>query len=146
MLSSLRIRRPIIREFLSEFLGTFVLMVSFGFVLRPVSTETICSPSVFSDGCCQPSVGREGTNRVRWLVSKKPVSTKSILLTCFSLPFDVRQGKTAGPLLCIGLQVMVDNTVPWPKGIGPRGGASIWEWGRGGALRVPGSTLYQLDM
>ena len=25
---------------------------------------------------CQPSVGREGTNRVHWPVSKKPVSTK----------------------------------------------------------------------
>ena len=42
----------------------------------------------------QPSVGREGPNRVRWPVSKKPVSTKPIFLTYVSLPFDVyRQEK-----------------------------------------------------
>ena len=39
-------------------------------------------------GHSHPSVGREGTNRVRWPVSKKPVSTKPIL-TYVSLPFDV---------------------------------------------------------
>ena len=42
-------------------------------------------------GHSQPSVGREGTNRVRWPVSKKPMSTRPIFLTCTSLPFDVHQ-------------------------------------------------------
>ena len=42
---------------------------------------------------CQPSVGREGTNRVRWPVSKtkKPMSTKSVFLTYVSLLFDYVQ-------------------------------------------------------
>ena len=37
--------------------------------------------------------GWEGTNRVRWPVSKKLVSTKPICLTYVSFPFDVRQEK-----------------------------------------------------
>ena len=41
--------------------------------LRPVTTEPICPRPSFLTGVVgqgQPSVGREGTNRVRWLVSK----------------------------------------------------------------------------
>ena len=49
----------------------------------------------------QPSVGRERTNRVCWLLNKKPVSTKPIFLMYISLPFDVSQEKRLsghGPL------------------------------------------------
>ena len=62
-------------------------------ILRPVATEPTCSLSVFSSGCCRSSFGREGTNRARWPVSKRPMSTKPIFLTYFeiSLPFDIRQ-------------------------------------------------------
>ena len=41
-------------------------------------------------GQSQPSVGREGTNRVHWQVTKKPMPTKTIVLADVSLPFDVR--------------------------------------------------------
>ena len=48
-------------------------------------------PSVFSNGCCigqsQPSIGREGTNGVRWPVCKKQLL--AIFLAYVSLPFDV---------------------------------------------------------
>ena len=37
----------------------------------------------------QPSVGREGTNRVLWPVSEKTMSPKPICLEYVSLPFDV---------------------------------------------------------
>ena len=42
-------------------------------------------PSFLTDvvGQSQPSVGREGTNRVRWPVSEKPVSTKPFLRIMF---------------------------------------------------------------
>ena len=42
---------------------------------RPVSTEPICPRPSFLTGVVghgQPSVRREGPNRVRWPVSKKP--------------------------------------------------------------------------
>ena len=64
--------------------------------LRPLSTELICPcPSFLSGvvGQSQPSVGGEGTKHVRWPVSKKPMSTKPILLTYISLSFNIRQEK-----------------------------------------------------
>ena len=67
-----------------------------------MSTEPICPrPSVLTGVVrqSQPSVGREGTNRVRWPVSKKSISTKTILLMYVSLLFDVRQGKRLGGLV-----------------------------------------------
>ena len=60
--------------------------------LWPVSTGPICARPSFLTGVVgqsQPSVGREGTNRVRW-----PVSKKLIFLTYVSLPFDVYVKKT----------------------------------------------------
>ena len=56
------------------------------FVPRPSFPTGVVSHS-------QPSVGRGGPNRVRWPVSKKPVSTMSIFLMYASLPFAVRQEK-----------------------------------------------------
>ena len=48
-------------------------------------------------GHSQPSVGREGTiTRVRWLVSKNPMSTKPICLTFVSLPFDFKKNGFSG--------------------------------------------------
>ena len=56
----------------------------------PVSTQSICSPPVFPDGCCRPesTVCRTGGNYncAHWPVSKKPVSTKPIFRTHVSLP------------------------------------------------------------
>ena len=64
--------------------------------LRPLSTKPICPRPSFLTGVVgqsQPSVRREGTNRVHWPVSKNSVSTEPIFLTYVSLPFDVRQEK-----------------------------------------------------
>ena len=64
--------------------------------LRPVPTEPICPRPSFLTGVVgqsQPSVGREGTNRAHWPVSKRPLSTEPIYLTYVSLSFDVRQKK-----------------------------------------------------
>ena len=47
-----------------------------------MSTEPICPRPSFLTGVVgqsQPSVGREGTNRVRWPVNKRPTSTKTII-------------------------------------------------------------------
>ena len=47
---------------------------------RPVSTEPVYPRLSFLMGVVgqsQPSVGWEGPNRVRWPVSKKPISTKN---------------------------------------------------------------------
>ena len=66
------------------------------FVPRPS-----CLTGVVGQGQSQPSVGREGTNRVCWPVSKKPMSTKPVFLTSVRLPLDVRQEKRLsghGPL------------------------------------------------
>ena len=72
------------------------------------STKGLCPLSPFPPvpltgvvGQSQPSVGQEGTNRVRWPISKKRMSTQSICPTYASLPFDVRQEKRLsghGPL------------------------------------------------
>ena len=75
-----------------------------------MSTELICPRPTFLTGVVghsQPSVGWEGTNRVRWQVSKTPVSSKPIFLTYVSLPFDVRQEKRLsghGPLVLADIQ------------------------------------------
>ena len=63
-----------------------------------MSTRPICPrpsflwPTVVV-GHSQPSVGREGPNRVRWPVSKKAMSTEPIFLTDVSLLFDVHHQK-----------------------------------------------------
>ena len=86
--------------------------------LRPVSSEPICPPSVFSDGCCrsQSTVCRAG---VHWPVRQKSMSSKPSFLTYVSLLFDVRQEKR------LNMPVSTKAGIPPGKpdasgGIGPR--------------------------
>ena len=87
--------------------------------LRPVSTEPIFFPHPSFHmgvvGQSQPSVRWEGTNRVHWPVSKKPMSTKLIFLMYVSLPFDIRQEKRLsghGPLHCGHKHQRTQNSPP----------------------------------